>query len=90
MIGSTISDDIKTKTYLDGAPNIDNGKAYNLKLQVSSNKRFKLFLDGKQLSMHGGPYETTLPTIGRGGVAIGDLYQNSATFENFQLTKIVV
>ena len=64
-------------------PKLYSGKVYNLKLQVSADKKFKLFLDGKQL---GSQYQTTFPTLGRGGVGVYNGYKNTATFENFQLT----
>ena len=64
-------------------PKLYSGKVYNLKLQVSADKKFQLFLDGKQL---GGKYDTIFRTLGRGGVAIANGYSNIANFKNFQLT----
>jgi len=64
-------------------PKLYSGKVYNLKLHVSTNKKFKFFLDGTQL---GGEYDAVFPTLGRGGVAVAKGYNNEVNFENFQLT----
>ena len=65
------------------APKLYSGKVYNLKVQVSANKKFKVFLDGIQL---GDQYETFFPTNGRGGVTVVNGFSNTANFRNFELT----
>jgi len=71
-----------TIVYTD-APKLYSGKVYNWKVQVATNKKFKVFLDGIQL---GDQYETFFPTIGRGGVTVVNGFSNTANFKNFELT----